>query len=101
MAITSKAEEIGLSYCTGVVLVPYLFSVTMKFDLLLKNFIYGCYLVMVATRQAQLSSDNSYNQMMQFHIQAKCIQMYLSINGHVYDSGQCLFTKIILNEILV
>ena len=33
---------------------------TLIFDLLLKNFNIGCYLVMVAARQAALSSDNSY-----------------------------------------
>ena len=34
--------------------------VTLKFDLLLKNFNHGFYLVMVAARRASLSSDNSY-----------------------------------------
>ena len=33
---------------------------TLKFDILLKNFDIGCYLVMVAARRALLSSDNSY-----------------------------------------
>ena len=33
---------------------------TLTFDLLLKNFNLGCYLMMVAARRASLSSDNSY-----------------------------------------
>ena len=37
-----------------------LVTLTLKFDLLLKNFNYGFYLVMVAARRASLSSDNSY-----------------------------------------
>ena len=35
-------------------------TLTLKFDLLLKNFNLGCFLVMVATGGASLSSDNSY-----------------------------------------
>ena len=35
-------------------------TLTLKFDLLMKNFNLGCYLVMVAARRASLSSDNSY-----------------------------------------
>ena len=37
-----------------------LVTLTLKFDLLLKNINLGCYLVMVAARWASLSSDNSY-----------------------------------------
>ena len=37
-----------------------LVTLTLKFDLLLKNFNHGFYLVMVAARLASLSSDNSY-----------------------------------------
>ena len=37
-----------------------LVTLTLNFDLLLKNFNLGCYLVMVAARRASLSSDNSY-----------------------------------------
>ena len=36
-------------------------TLTLNFDLLLKNFNLGCYLVMVAARRASLSSDNSYS----------------------------------------
>ena len=36
-----------------------LVTLTLKFDLFLKNFNLGCYLVMVAARRAS-SSDNSY-----------------------------------------
>ena len=59
----------GHSYCICVFLVTTLFTwyrnfwlvpLTLKFDLLLKNFYLGCYLVMVAVRLASLSSDNSY-----------------------------------------
>ena len=42
-------------------MVPYFFYfVTLKIDLLLKNFNLGCYLIIVAARQASLSSDNFY-----------------------------------------
>ena len=41
-------------------IIFYLVTLTLKFDLLLKNFNHGFYLVMVAARQASLSSDNSY-----------------------------------------
>ena len=34
-------------------------TLTLKFDLLLKNFDLGCDLVMVVSRQASLASDNS------------------------------------------
>ena len=37
-----------------------LVTLTLKFDLLLKNFNRGCYFVMVTARRASLSSDNSY-----------------------------------------
>ena len=37
-----------------------LVTLTLKFDLLLKNFNHGIYLVIVAARPASLSSDNSY-----------------------------------------
>ena len=48
---------------------------TLKFDLLLKNFNHGFYLVMVAARRASLSSDNSY-----------CEQsMYLVVNEWEFD----------------
>ena len=33
-------------------------TLTLKFDLLFENFNLGCYLVIVATRRASLSSDN-------------------------------------------
>ena len=36
-----------------------LVTLTLKFELLVKNFNFGCYLVMVAARRASLSSDNS------------------------------------------
>ena len=39
----------------------YLMTLTLKFDLLLKNFNLGCYLVMVAAWRGSLSSDNSYS----------------------------------------
>ena len=35
-------------------------TLTLKFDLVLKNFNNGFYLVMVAAQRASLSSDNSY-----------------------------------------
>ena len=35
-------------------------TLTLEFDLHVKNFNLGCYLVMVAARRASLSSDNSY-----------------------------------------
>ena len=35
-------------------------TLTLKFDLLLRNFYLGCYLMMLAARRASLSSDNSY-----------------------------------------
>ena len=35
-------------------------TLTLNFDLLLKNFNNGCYSVMVAAQRASLSSDNSY-----------------------------------------
>ena len=38
----------------------HLVFLTLKFDLLLKNFNLGCYLMVVAARRASLSSDNSY-----------------------------------------
>ena len=38
-----------------------LVTLTLKFDLLSKNFNFGCYLMMVAARRASLSSDNSYS----------------------------------------
>ena len=38
----------------------YLMALTLKFDLLLKNFNLGCYLIMVAAPRVSLSSDNSY-----------------------------------------
>ena len=38
------------------------------FDLLLKNFNLGCYLVMVAARRASLSSDNYYLQLLCAHM---------------------------------
>ena len=70
LAITFKPEEIKLSYCTCVFLVtrPFtwyhnffdLVTLTLKFDLLVWNFNFGCYLMMVAARWASLSSDNSY-----------------------------------------
>ena len=44
-------------------MVPYFFylvTLTLNFDLLLKNFNLGSYLVIVAARRASLSSDNSY-----------------------------------------
>ena len=56
LVITLLPEEIGLSYFTCVFLV----TLTLKFDILLKNFNHGFYLVMVAVRRASLSSDNSY-----------------------------------------
>ena len=71
LAITFFPEEIGLSYCTlilyslwkdlshGAVIFD-LVTLTLKFDLLLKNFNHGFYLVMVAARGASLSTDNSY-----------------------------------------
>ena len=34
-------------------------TLTLKFDLLVKNFNHGLYLMMVAARRASLSSDNS------------------------------------------
>ena len=37
-----------------------LVTLTLNFDLHLKNFNLGCYLVMVAAQRASLSSDNSY-----------------------------------------
>ena len=37
-----------------------LLTLTLKFDLLLKNFNHGFYLMMVAVQRAPLSSDNSY-----------------------------------------
>ena len=70
LAITLLPGEIGLSYCTCVFLVtrPFtwchnifdLVTLTLKFDLLLKNFNHGFYLEKVATLRASLSSDNSY-----------------------------------------
>ena len=42
--------------------VIYIVTLTFRFDILLKNFNLGCYLIMVAARQAPLSSDNSYYQ---------------------------------------
>ena len=69
MAITFKPEVIGLSYCARVFLVTrpfiwyhnfYLLTLTLKSDLLLKNFnLFRC-LVIVAALWAMLSSDNSY-----------------------------------------
>ena len=59
----------GLSYHTCVFLVTrpshgyiifYLLILTLKFDLRLKYFNLGCYLVIVAARRALLCSDNSY-----------------------------------------
>ena len=38
----------------------YFVTLTLKFDLILKIFNLGCYLVMVAAPRASLSSDNSY-----------------------------------------
>ena len=35
-------------------------TLTLMFDLILKNLNLGCYLVMVAARRASLSSDNFY-----------------------------------------
>ena len=35
-------------------------TLILKFDLLLKSFNLGCYLVMVAARRTSLSYDNSY-----------------------------------------
>ena len=35
-------------------------TLTLKYDLLLKNVNLGCYIMMVAARRASLSSDNSY-----------------------------------------
>ena len=46
-----------LSHSTAIF---YLVTLILKFDLLLKYFNHGFYLVMVAARQALLSSDNSY-----------------------------------------
>ena len=69
MAIPFLPQMIELSYCTCLFLVtrPFtwypnfcLVTLTLKFDLLLKNFNLGCYLMMVAARRASLSSDNSY-----------------------------------------
>ena len=53
-------------------------TLTLKFDLLLKNFNLGCYLMMVAARRASLSSDNSY---------------YLVAIGELY----CLLTTLVIN----
>ena len=44
----------------GGTIIFYLLTLTLKFDLLLKNSNLGGYLVMVAARWASLSSDNSY-----------------------------------------
>ena len=41
-----------------LLLVPILLTLTLKFDLLLKNFNLGCYLVVVAAWRVSLSSDN-------------------------------------------
>ena len=59
LAITFKPEEVGLSYCTCVShvtdlsrgnIIFHLVTLTLKIELLLKNFNLGCYLVMVAAR---------------------------------------------------
>ena len=52
-------------------------TLTLKFDLLVKNFNHGLYLMMVAARQASLSSDNS------------CLR------NHAFDEFDCkLFKKV-------
>ena len=50
-----------------------LVTLTLKFDLLLKNFNIGCYLVIVANWLASLSSDNSYySDEMHMHEKIDC-----------------------------
>ena len=60
-----------------------LVTLTLNFDLLLKNFNLGCYLVMVAARRASLSSDNSYYDCKYFNL--KCVIPYLE--NSFYLSG--------------
>ena len=72
LVITFSAEVIELHivhvYCLwqdlshGTVIFD-LVILTLKFDLFLKSFNHGFYLIIVAARRASLSSDNSYWQM--------------------------------------
>ena len=56
----------------------YLVILTLKFDLLVKNFNFGCYLIMVAARRATLSSDNSYFVTISLYILHACSENVLS-----------------------
>ena len=54
-------------------------TLTLKFDLILKNLNLGCYLVMVATRRASLSSDISYK--INIHLITQHLQGMGSLGG--------------------
>ena len=57
----------GLSYIAHVYSLSHgtiifdILTLTLKFDLLLKNFNHGFYLVMFAAQPVPLNSDNSYS----------------------------------------
>ena len=53
-------ETFGLSVIYSFAIYRKLLTLTLMFDLILKNLNLGCYLVIVAARRALLSSDNSY-----------------------------------------
>ena len=63
----------------------YHLTLTLKFDLLLKNFNRGCYLLVVAAWRASLSSENSY-----FHILIVWNWFEWNLAGVLLD--KCRFT---------
>ena len=62
-----------------------LVTLTLKFDLLLKNFNLGCNLVMVAVQRMSLSSDNSHHLIQCFAKQVVCLYIPEPLQKDVYS----------------
>ena len=72
---------------------------TLKFDLLLKNFNHGFYLVIVAAHRASLSSDNSYWLLMRDHrclIKSPRINLYVKIIHVEQEKANLLHGPIVI-----
>ena len=84
-----------LSYGT---IIFDLVTLTLNFDLLLKNFNLGCYLVKVAARRAPLSSDNSYFNGDNLNVQV----MYWTLWSAQWLQSSCVsYRFLIISRVIV
>ena len=82
-----------LSYGT---IIFDLLTLTLKFELLLKKFNLYYYLVMVATRRASLSSDNSYYAP---RLNDRChIVFILFVSLELYNWHECSTIDVLYND---